>query len=254
MCCTLLFRSRPTSLRWDTWKSPTVESGICSISIESSLTCLEYSPFAFVKVGVRDGDKQHVAGQNYNTRQTFRLQFQSKTAMDNHPDRMRGYRLIAPRHVDVQKPPTPQSPNADEGKTKRASMACLECKKRRTKCSTGNPCTECHNHQRECVYDINADKRRKEHVISTKQQLENTEEALRYYRTFLEDILASMRLGSRSHVEQLVQVVQNTVRNPDPDDRSGYTTIRETIFSILSEFEDAEGSEEASDVDQNMTD
>lgn len=53
--------------------------------------------------------------------------------MDDRPDRMRGYRLIAPRHVDLQKQLTPQTSSADEGKTKRASMACLECKKRRTK-------------------------------------------------------------------------------------------------------------------------
>ncbi|EEA28168.1 hypothetical protein TMatcc_003520 [Talaromyces marneffei ATCC 18224] len=172
--------------------------------------------------------------------------------MDDQADRMRGYRFIAPRHVDVQKPPTPQTPNADEGKTKRASMACLECKKRRTKCSTGNPCTECANHGRGCIYDVNADKRRKEHVMSTKQQLENTEDNLRYYHGFLEDILASIRLGSRYQVDQLLQVVQDTVRNPDPENKSGYNKIREAIFSILGEFEDAEGSDETSDVDQSM--
>lgn len=50
----------------------------------------------------------------------------------------------------------------------------------------------------------------------------------------------------------MVQVIQDTVRNPDPDNKSGYSKIREAIFSILSEFEDAEGSDETSDdVDQS---
>lgn len=56
-----------------------------------------------------------------------------RTTMDNQADRSRPYRLIAPRQVDVQQPQTPQAFSADEGKTKRASMACTECKKRRTK-------------------------------------------------------------------------------------------------------------------------
>lgn len=173
--------------------------------------------------------------------------------MDGRPDRMRGYRFIAPRHIDIQKPSTLQAPNADEGKTKRASMACLECKKRRTKCSTGNPCTECANHGRDCIYDVNADKRRKEHVLSTKQQLENTEDNLRFYHSFMEDILASIRVGDKYQVDQLVQVIQNSVRNPDPENKSGYNQIKESIISILGEFEDAEGSDETSDVDQSMT-
>lgn len=87
--------------------------------------------------------------------------------------------------------------------------------------------------------------------MSTKQQLENTEDNLRYYHGFLEDILASIRLGSRYQVDQLLQVVQDTVRNPDPENKSGYNKIREAIFSILGEFEDAEGSDETSDVDQS---
>lgn len=179
--------------------------------------------------------------------------------MDDQPDRMRGYRLIAPRHVDVEKPSSPQTLTGDEGKTKRASMACLECKRRRTKCSAEKPCTECSTHGRECVYNESADKRRKAYSETTVRQLENAVEQLKiakndlhYYHAFLEDLLASIRYSNRYQLDQLVQVIQDTVRNPDPDNKSGYSKIREAIALILSEFEDAEGSDEPQDVDQSM--
>ena len=110
---------------------------------------------------------------------------------------------------------------------------------------------ECSNHGRDCIYDALADKRRKEHFLSHKHQLENAENNLRYYHGFLENLLASIRLGSTHQLDQLVQVIQDTVRNPDPDNKSGYSKIKETMFSILSEFEDAEGSDEASNVGQS---
>ncbi|KAF3400564.1 hypothetical protein DPV78_005002 [Talaromyces pinophilus] len=110
---------------------------------------------------------------------------------------------------------------------------------------------ECSNHGRDCIYDALADKRRKEHVLSNKQQLDNAESNLRYYHGFLENLLTSIRLGSTHQVDQLVQVIQDTVKNPDPDNKSGYSKIRETILSILSEVEDAEGSDETSNVDQS---
>ncbi|KUL88934.1 hypothetical protein ZTR_03449 [Talaromyces verruculosus] len=223
-----------------------ISSGFPNATAQPSL--IDSPPFD----SSRACQRQHVAGQNYNTSTFFTLQTQSQTAMDDRPDRMRAYRPIAPRHIDIQKQSTPQTPTADEGKPKRASMACLECKKRRTKCSTGSPCMECSNHGRECIYDALADKRRKEHFLSHKQQLENAENNLRYYHGFLENVLASIRLGSTHQLDQLVQVIKDTVRNPDPDNKSGYSKIRETVFSILSEFEDAEGDDETSNVDQSM--
>jgi hypothetical protein len=81
--------------------------------------------------------------------------------------------------------------------------------------------------------------------------LEVTEDNLRYYHGFLEDILASFRFGNSYQVDQLIQEIKDTVRNPDPENKSGYIEIRDAIFSILSEFEDAEGSDETSDVDQS---
>lgn len=104
------------------------------------------------------------------------------------------------------------------------------------------------------MYDVNADKRRKEHVASTKQQLDVTDNNLRYYYGFFEDLLATIRLGTREQLDDLAQVVQKTTRNLHLEDRSGYTTIRTAIDSILSEIEDAEGIEETSDDEQSMFD
>ncbi|OKL55654.1 hypothetical protein UA08_08982 [Talaromyces atroroseus] len=162
--------------------------------------------------------------------------------MNNQADRMKGYRYIAPRHVDVQRIQMSLPSHAEEGKTKRASMACLECKKRRTKCSTGRPCSECATHERECIYDETADKRRKEHVMSTKNQLQATEEVLGFYHKFLEDLLESLRLGSKGQLHELVEVVQSTVRNHLPEEQGGYERIKETVYSILADYEDAEGT------------
>lgn len=160
--------------------------------------------------------------------------------MDEQADRMQGYRYIAPRRVDPHTQiPSPES--VEEGRSKRASMACLECKKRRTKCSTGNPCTECAARERPCVYDKNADKRRKEHVLSAKHQLHVTEESLLYYHGFLEDLLESLRLGRRDQLDQLIEVIQSTEKNTYMDEPGIYEDIRTAVDAILSECTDAEG-------------
>jgi hypothetical protein len=50
--------------------------------------------------------------------------------MERQLGRAQSYRAIAPRH-DLQGTQKPVSPAPEESKAKRASMACLECKKRR---------------------------------------------------------------------------------------------------------------------------
>lgn len=49
------------------------------------------------------------------------------------PGRTQNYRAIAPRQVDLQGAQVLATSASEDSKTKRASMACLECKKRRTK-------------------------------------------------------------------------------------------------------------------------
>ncbi|KAL2001336.1 hypothetical protein VTN02DRAFT_1898 [Thermoascus thermophilus] len=134
------------------------------------------------------------------------------------------------------------------GKVKRASSACKECKRRRIKCTTGNPCAECAAHGRTCIYDELADKRRK---LAAKR----TQEELEYYRGLLERLLLSIRCCERANVEQIIGVIRrgaslqeistvvdlNLHMNKDRDRRD-------------SEMEDAEGEEDGEYVDSGGTD
>ncbi|KAJ9244928.1 transcriptional regulator family: Fungal Specific TF [Paecilomyces variotii] len=112
----------------------------------------------------------------------------------------RPLRALAPRTTLTPESGTP-GPATEESKIKRASTACKECKRRRTKCSTGNPCTECAAHDRECVYDESADKRRKVAAKRAQEQLD-------YYRGLLERLLESIRYCERAEVDHIVAVIR----------------------------------------------
>ncbi|KAE8144106.1 hypothetical protein BDV25DRAFT_167645 [Aspergillus avenaceus] len=122
-----------------------------------------------------------------------------------HQGSSRSFRPIAPRAVPDPPPPTPGGGPPEEVKIKRASAACTECKRRRTKCSadtTGAPCAECALHGRECVVDEYADKRRK--VAARRAQ-----EELRYYRGFVEQLLKAIRYGDRPNVDAIVNIIRS---------------------------------------------
>ncbi|PYH89797.1 hypothetical protein BO71DRAFT_294805, partial [Aspergillus ellipticus CBS 707.79] len=117
------------------------------------------------------------------------------------------YRTLAPRQApEPQAPPPPP-----EGKTKRASTACTECKRRRTRCSagtTGIPCTECSAHDWVCEVDIEKDRRRKESVKRTECQLE-------YYKDFLEALLQVIRESDLPATHDLVALIRSGARLDD---------------------------------------
>ncbi|KAL1847944.1 hypothetical protein Plec18167_004909 [Paecilomyces lecythidis] len=112
----------------------------------------------------------------------------------------RPLRALAPRTTLTPESATP-GPATEESRIKRASTACKECKRRRTKCSTGNPCTECAAHDRECVYDESADKRRKVAAKRAQEQLE-------YYKGLLERLLDSIRYCERAEIDQIIAVIR----------------------------------------------
>ncbi|PLB55375.1 hypothetical protein P170DRAFT_470794 [Aspergillus steynii IBT 23096] len=132
----------------------------------------------------------------------------------------RPLRPIAPR--SFPDPPTP-GPPPEEGKIKRASMACTECKRRRTKCNAaetaGSPCSECALHGRECIVDEFADKRRK---ISAKR----TEESLKFYRGFVEELLEAIRSGDGPSIESIVNIIRSGASHKE---------IHSVITQILSQ-------------------
>ncbi|KAE8388918.1 hypothetical protein BDV23DRAFT_102844 [Aspergillus alliaceus] len=125
-----------------------------------------------------------------------------------HQGPSRPFRPIAPRTLpDPVPPPTPRSlgSGVEEIKIRRASAACTECKRRRTKCSadtTGPPCAECALHGRDCVVDEFADKRRK--VAARRAQ-----EELGYYRGFVEQLLKAIRCGEETDVQAIVAVIRS---------------------------------------------
>ncbi|PYH65659.1 uncharacterized protein BO88DRAFT_470772 [Aspergillus vadensis CBS 113365] len=102
------------------------------------------------------------------------------------------FRPIAPRRIP--EPPTPAAA-PEEGKIKRASTACGEY-------TTGTPCAECALHDRECVIDEFADKRRK---VAAKR----AQEDLKYYRGFVEQLLEALRFGDRATIDGILDVIRS---------------------------------------------
>ncbi|KAJ5900218.1 uncharacterized protein N7473_004288 [Penicillium subrubescens] len=137
------------------------------------------------------------------------------------------FRAIAPSPVSLGRPtPGPESGKV-EGRIERASTACKECRRHRTRCRNGQPCSECQRHGRECIIHQYSDKRRK----TTQKE---AQERLQYYRTFLAELLEMIRVSSSSELQHLVNMIrsgasQQEMRNmianclsrdwkPEPDD------------------------------------
>ncbi|KAJ5216231.1 uncharacterized protein N7498_002638 [Penicillium cinerascens] len=121
------------------------------------------------------------------------------------------FRPIAPRTM----PPgggsgSPQPPNggnghSDDGRMKRASTACKECQKRRTRCSmngSGHSCTECETHGRDCLFDETSDRRRKAAAKRTQEDLANL-------REFVEQLLQLFRAGDNNTVQHLIHQIRS---------------------------------------------
>ncbi|CAG8410425.1 unnamed protein product [Penicillium salamii] len=152
----------------------------------------------------------------------------------------RGYRPLAPRTQLLGGGDGGASPGGsapEEKRMRRASTACTECQRRRTRVHftlsrhttlthslssshscTGPPyCTECSTHSRECVFDEAADRRRKASAKRTQDQLD-------HFRTFVDDLITLIRDSDGP----TVQLIVNTIRSgADP------RHIRDTLTRIL---------------------
>ncbi|KAL3478124.1 hypothetical protein BJX99DRAFT_115074 [Aspergillus californicus] len=120
--------------------------------------------------------------------------------MADQPSR-NAFRPIAPR-TSIE--PLTINRYPEETRAKRASAACFECKRRRTKCVVDNidgPCTECALHGRECRIDESEDKRRK---VNAKK----TEEERDYYRAYTEYLIDAIRYGQFPEIMNLVAAIQ----------------------------------------------
>lgn len=87
-------------------------------------------------------------------------------------------------------------------------------------CSSQHPCSECAAHNRECIFDENADKRRKVYTKMTRDQLE-------YYRGFLERLVQSIRSADPQQLETLIGVIRQ--------ESSSYDDIAVIVSEILGD-------------------
>ncbi|KKA21539.1 C6 finger domain protein [Rasamsonia emersonii CBS 393.64] len=116
-------------------------------------------------------------------------------------------------------------------------------------CSTGNPCTECAAHNRECVYDEAADRRRKAFTKFTQEQLQ-------YYRGFLERLLDSIRYGDRDRLDDMINVIRSGASMDEiaamVDQILGETNKADVMDEDMGE-EAEEGSEAMSGLVEGLT-
>ncbi|OQV06012.1 Fungal Zn2-Cys6 binuclear cluster domain-containing protein [Cladophialophora immunda] len=84
---------------------------------------------------------------------------------------------------------------------KKVSLACLACRRRRTKCDGGITCDSCLSRNTECVRDENDDGRRK---LAVKRRIETLEKD----RHLLEDLLNALRLAGPNQLNALVTMIR----------------------------------------------
>jgi len=84
--------------------------------------------------------------------------------------------------------------------------------------------------------------------MTTKNQLQTTQENLDYYHKVLEDLLESIRHSDSDQLLQLVEAVRQTPRNPRQEMQNDYAMILRVVYTILGDCEDAEGSDTMSEV------
>lgn len=85
---------------------------------------------------------------------------------------------------------------------RRLSTACKECQRRRTKCTSGNPCLECKKRNILCIFDESSDKRRKTYSNKIEQELS-------HYQEFLSDFLEAIRLSDDDDVHHIINIVRS---------------------------------------------
>lgn len=84
--------------------------------------------------------------------------------------------------------------------------------------------------------------------MTTKNQLQVTQENLDYYHKLLEDLLESIRHSDPDQLRQLVEAVRQTPKNPRQEPHNDYATILQVVYTTLGEYEDAEGSDTMSEI------
>ncbi|KAJ5468255.1 C6 transcription factor SndA [Penicillium sp. IBT 31633x] len=152
----------------------------------------------------------------------------------------RGYRPLAPRTKLLggggEGGGSPSGSVPEEKRMRRASTACTECQRRRTRCTGPPSCTECSLHNRECVFDEAADRRRKASAKRTQDQLD-------HFRSFVDDLIGLIRDRDGPTVQSIV----NTIRSG-----ADLGLIRDMLTRILEEDIGQPGSSSSGARDSNV--
>ncbi|KAH0843186.1 hypothetical protein FOPE_07848 [Fonsecaea pedrosoi] len=91
---------------------------------------------------------------------------------------------------------------------KKVSLACLACRRRRTKCDGGVPCASCLSRNTECVKDEYDDGRRK---LAVKRRLESLEKD----RHLLDALLHAIRTGGPYQLNALISLIRSNTGRQD---------------------------------------
>ncbi|KAL4876411.1 hypothetical protein BJY04DRAFT_199911 [Aspergillus karnatakaensis] len=92
----------------------------------------------------------------------------------------------------------------------KASTACIQCRKRRSKCTGDIPCDACRHQGTNCVRDEELDGRRKIGVKRKVELLEQEITRLRLDKMLLDRMLRIIRESSIEEVDHLLRLIQRT--------------------------------------------
>lgn len=86
----------------------------------------------------------------------------------------------------------------------------------------GGPCTECAYHNRECVIDELADKRRKiaareteENLRKTQEELEIARQEIQFHRSYSDQIIKVIRYSGEEEVEKFISLIRRGASNDE---------------------------------------
>ena len=121
----------------------------------------------------------------------------------------RAFTVIAPQTMPLgggtggQPPLSSSGGGPEDSRMKRASNACKECQKRRTRCTGPPKCSECDTHDRECTFDEQADRRRRVNARRTEEELASLTE-------FTEQLVGVLRYSNDADIQHLLNVVRSS--------------------------------------------
>ncbi|OQU95667.1 Fungal Zn2-Cys6 binuclear cluster domain-containing protein [Cladophialophora immunda] len=92
---------------------------------------------------------------------------------------------------------------------RKISTACGSCKRKRTKCTGGNPCEACARGKHVCIYDASSDQRRKVALRRNVEELASVRQEVEHYKQLLGGIIAIIRAGDTNANRDLICMIRS---------------------------------------------